>query len=201
MKSKSAKPRLSKGAAKDHILNVASDLFYNNGIRAVGVDTIVAEAGVAKTTIYDHFASKDDLITAYLERNDAIFLGMLDEAEQQHPDNPRQQLMDVFQTMEGLILAPQFIGCPFISAASEFPELDQPGHQVALAHKQKVRARLQSLAQAAGAKDYEQLGDQLLLLLDGAFASKRVFRSAESPLIQLMPTVKLLLDAHLGTST
>ena len=81
--------------------------------------------------------------------------------------------------------------------AAEFPELDQPGHEVALQHKQKVRARLNELGQAAGARDADQLADQLLLLLDGAFASKRVFRSAESPAGRLSATVKMLLDLQL----
>lgn len=187
----------AKGSAKAHILDIAGNLFYQQGIRAIGVDTIVARAQVAKTTLYDHFSSKDDLITAYLEAQDEVFWQNVEQILSQHPDNPRQQLIALFESFEAMVTSPESLGCPFISAASEFPELDQPGHQVALAHKQKVRLRLQELAQAAGAKEPQLLADQLLLLLDGAFASKRVFRNQPSPAGQLQATVKMLLDLHL----
>jgi AcrR family transcriptional regulator len=193
-----SKPKLARGEAKDHILEIAGRLFYTQGIRAIGVDTIVAQSGVAKTTLYDHFASKDDLVNAYLEKNDLDFWQMFEAALQQHPGDPKQQLRDVFQRFADLIATPESLGCPFISAASEFPELEQSGHPLAVAHKQKVRDRLSELAQAAGAKQPAQLADQLLLLLDGAFASKRVFRSFDSPAGQLVAAANLLLDCHLG---
>lgn len=196
MKNKTS--RLARGEARDHILNVASQLFYNNGIRAIGIDTVVAEAGVAKTTLYDHFPSKDDLVVSYLEKQDAIFWGAFEATLAEYPDQPRLQLEKVFEAIEGMIAAPEALGCPFLSAAAEFPDLDQPGHQVALQHKQKVRSRLQTVAASAGAHQPDQLADQLLLLLDGAFASKRVFRTADSPAMHLSATVRLVLAAHLG---
>lgn len=188
----------ARGSTKDHILDVASGLFYNTGIRAVGVDTIVAQSGVAKTTLYDHFASKDALISAYLTKHDQEFWEAFQATLDKHPNQPRQQLMELFESFEAMIASPHSLGCPFLSAATEFPELDQPGHQIALAHKQKIRDQLQRLAKAAGAKDPAQLADQLLLLLDGAFASKRVFRTDESPMRQLKATANMLLDMHLA---
>lgn len=192
------KTRLAKGAARAHILNTAGLLFYRFGIRAIGVDTVVAEAGVAKTTLYDHFPSKDDLITAYLAEQDAAFWVNFEATLAQHPHAPRQQILDLFTMFETMIATPQSLGCPFLSAAAEFPELDQPGHQVAFMHKNKLWQRLQELAQAAGAAQPDQLADQLLLLLDGAFASKRVFRSADSPIRQLRATVEMVLKMHLN---
>jgi AcrR family transcriptional regulator len=194
------KNRIPRGAVRHHIVDVASGLFYTNGIRAVGVDTIVAEAGVAKTTLYDHFASKDDLIIAYLEKGDQMFWRDVEATLQQHAGDPRRQIAALFESFETMIASPQSLGCPFLSAASEFPELNQPGHAVALAHKQKLRDRLRDLAVSAGAHAPDQLADQLLLLLDGAFASKRVFRTDQSPVRMLHTTAQLLLDFHLAES-
>lgn len=188
----------TKNLSRERILDVAGNLFYRSGIRAIGVDTIVAQVGIAKTTLYDHFASKDDLIKAYLEEQDRIFWEYFDKALANHPHSPRQQILDVFENFEAMINSPESLGCPFLSAVGEFPDLEQPGHQVGLAHKQKVRSRFQTLAQAAGVKAPNLLADQLLLILDGAFASKRVFRSSDSPAAQLMVTARMLLDLHLA---
>ncbi|MFZ4816812.1 MAG: TetR/AcrR family transcriptional regulator [Phototrophicaceae bacterium] len=200
MTSLSPKPKLAKGAAKEHILKVASELFYTQGIRAVGIDTIVAQSGVAKTTLYDHFPSKDDLVNAYLTIHDQMFWQAWDATLEQHPDSPEQQIRDLFEMLEAGIATPEVLGCAFLSAASEFPDLGQASHQLALVHKQKVKTRFQALAQAAGVAQPEQLAEQLLLLLNGAFASKRVFGSFESAVRQLAATANMLLDAHLTRS-
>ena len=198
MTNTTTKPKLVKGAAREHILKVASTLFYAQGIHAVGVDTIVVQAGVAKTTLYDHFPSKDDLVNAYLMIHDQMFWQAWDAALEQHPDSPEQQLRDLFEVLQAGIATPEVLGCAFLSAASEFPDLGQSSHQVALAHKQKVKTQFQALAQAAGVAQAEQLAEQLLLLLNGAFATKRVFGSLESPARQLAATANMLLDAHLA---
>lgn len=200
MKDNQGKNRLPKGAARQHILEVADDLFYHIGIRAVGVDTIVAQAGVAKTTLYDHFASKDALIEAYLEGRDHAFWQLVEMTLTKHPDSPREQLLDLFESIEAFIAGPECLGCPFLNAVAEFPEPDQPGHGIAVAHKEKLRMWFTELAQAAGVKAAHQFADQLMLLLDGAFASKRVYCSAQSPAMQLKATVQMLLQAHLAPS-
>jgi AcrR family transcriptional regulator len=197
---KNTKKHLAKGEARDHILEVAGRLFYNVGIRAIGVDTIVAEAGVAKTTLYDHFPSKDHLITAYLEGRDVAFWEFFEQSMAQHPDDPHQQLLDIFDRLEMMISSEQSLGCPFLNAAAEFPDVEQPAHQIVIAHKQKVRERFAKIAQTLGIAHYEQLGDQLLLLLDGGFASKRVFRTAQSPALQMKASAQMLLNVHLSAS-
>ena len=195
-----SKPKPARGAAKEHILKVACEMFYTQGIRAVGVDTIVAQSGVAKTTLYDHFPSKDDLVLAYLTVHDQMFWQAWETTLEQHPESPEQQLRDLFQMLEAGIATPEVLGCAFLSAASEFPELGQSSHQLALAHKQKVKTQFQALAQAAGVMQSEQLAEQLLLLLNGAFATKRVFGSLENPTRQLAATASIVLDAHLARS-
>ncbi|NBU63487.1 MAG: TetR/AcrR family transcriptional regulator [Chloroflexia bacterium] len=197
MTSNIPKPKLAKGAAKDHILKVASKLFYEHGIRAVGVDTIVAQSGVVKATLYDHFPSKDDLINAYLMMHDQAFWHVWDAALLKSPDSPVQQLRDLFDVLDAGIANSEVFGCAFLSAASEFPELTQASHQLALVHKQKVKMQFQSLAQAANVVHPEELAEQLLLVLNGAFASKRIYGAYEGPVRQLATTANMLLDAHL----
>jgi AcrR family transcriptional regulator len=196
--AKQAKSKIANGEAKEHILGVAGNLFYQQGIRAIGVDTIVAQAGVAKTTLYDHFPSKDDLINAYLEEQDRVFWQNVEAILSEYRDEPKGQLLALFDSFETMIASPQSLGCPFISAVSEFPELNQPGHAISLSHKQKVRARLEELARQAGVAEAEQLADQLMLILDGAFAAKRTYRSENSPARQLKNTAKQLIELHLA---
>lgn len=167
-------PTLSP-ALRQKILAVAGDLFFRHGYRAVGVDTIVAAAGVAKMTLYRHFPSKDDLIVAYLEQVHGLMLAWLAAAIQPHAGQPRAQLLAIFTALDTLVASPQCFGCAFLMAAAEFPDLDSPGHRVALAHKQAVRDQFRDLARQAGARQPDVLAGQLLLLMDGAFAEARLY--------------------------
>jgi AcrR family transcriptional regulator len=160
-------------SARHKILEVANKRFYRDGFRAVGIDTIIAESGVAKMTLYRHFPSKDDLIVAYLEEANQQFWAWFEAALGQ--GSPREQLVALFEGVQRLAASPTCYGCTFQQAAADFPSLDHPGHQVALAHKQAVLARLGVLAAAAGASDPDGLAAQLLLLMDGAFVATRMF--------------------------
>ena len=178
------------------IVNVAGDLFFRQGYRAVGVDTIVKETGVAKMTLYRHFPSKDDLIVAYLEQVNRLMWEWLDDAVRPHAGKPREQLVAVFQALEKLVKSPECYGCAFMMAASEFPELDSPGHKVALAHKQRMRDRFRDLARQAGARQPEVLANQLLLLMDGAFAEARMF-GPKNPAASVAEAATALIDVQL----
>jgi AcrR family transcriptional regulator len=167
----------SERSARDRILDTVSDLFYRDGYRAVGIDTIVAESGVAKMTLYRHFASKDDLIVAYLERANAEYWAWLERAMAE-VDDPKAKLLAAFEATAKLATSPRCLGCTFQGAASEFPERDHPGHRVALAHKKSVLERLAGLARAAGLRDPDALAARLLLLMDGAWVAARMFGPA-----------------------
>jgi AcrR family transcriptional regulator len=182
---------------RQKILDVAGDLFFRQGYRAVGVDTIVKETGLAKMTLYRHFPSKDDLIVAYLEGVDRLMQDWMDEATQPHEGKPRDQLVAIFAALEKLVKSPQCYGCVFMMSSAEFPELDSPGHKVALAHKRSVRARFEKLARGAGARQPARLADQLLLLMDGAFAAVRMF-GVENPGANVGQAATMIIDAHLG---
>ena len=154
---------------------MAGALYYQQGCRAVGVDTIVREAGVAKMTLYRYFPSKDGLIVAYLESANRSSWEWFEAAVAARQGDPRGQVLAVFEALEKLVRTPACHGCLFIVAASEFPEAETPGHRVALAHKLSVRARFREMARQAGASHPTLLADRLLLLMDGAFSAVRMF--------------------------
>ncbi len=181
-------------SARDRILDTASQLFYRDGYHAVGIDTIVARSGVAKMTLYRHFPSKDDLIAAYLERANAEFWDWL-EAEIAAVDHPKAKLLAAFAATAKLATSPQCLGCTFQAAASEFPELEHPGHEVALAHKRRVLERLAELARDAGLADPDGLAAQLLLLMDGAWVAARMF-GPDNHATTVAEAARALIDAH-----
>ena len=175
---------------------VANDLFYRHGVRAIGVDTIIAQSEVAKTTLYRYFPSKDDLVVAYLEINDRHYWRLFDEVVARSPNDPNQQLLAIFSWLDELIASPECYGCPFLMVASEFPEIDYPGHQVAIAHKQKLRDRIRELAELAGIELAAELSATLSLLIDGAYAQRRLLGTHENG-VTLKKAAKIAIDAYL----
>ncbi len=160
---------------RDQILKVADELFYRDGIHVTGVDTIIAKSGVAKTTLYRYFPSKDDLVVAYLSDRNRRFWTCIEAAVDQAPQDPKAQLLAIFEWLEDLIAQPDCYGCPFLITVTEFPALDYPGHQVAVAHKNQVRDLLTELSKKARAANPKELGVHLLMLLDGAFVERRLY--------------------------
>jgi AcrR family transcriptional regulator len=167
-----SKPSFSP-SARERILATATELFLREGYRAVGIDRIIELAGVAKTSLYRNFASKDELIAAYLERADQEFWHWFEDAIADAP-SPQAKLIALFDATEKLATSPQCLGCTFQVAAGEFPEPEHPAHRVAVAHKLKVLQRLRELADEAGADDPTALAEQLMLIMDGAWAAARM---------------------------
>ena len=154
--------------ARERILLTAGELFYRDGIRAVGVDAIIAESGVAKMSLYRNFASKDALIVAWLERRDEAYWQRWDVAEAS-ADTPRGKLEAVLDMVAKRVADPRWRGCAFLNTCAELPG-DHPAMAVVRRNKTRVRERLQDLAAAAGAGDPAGLADRLQLLIDGAYA-------------------------------
>jgi AcrR family transcriptional regulator len=159
---------------RDKILSTARELFYQQGIRAVGVDTIIARAAIAKTSLYRWFTTKDDLIAAFLSEENADFWAQWDKVAAKHPGAARTELSDQLKWIRAYIGSPRFRGCPFLNATAEFPEAAHPGRVVCRAHKAELRRRLLALVEQLGVCQPESLADQLVLLIDGAFASCQV---------------------------
>ncbi len=171
--------------AADRIRESAHDLFYAQGIRAVGVDEIVTKAGVTKPSLYRAFASKDELAADFLRGYDATFWGRFEAAAAQAPGDPRGQIRAFFarqRTRSGAGKA-RWRGCALTNAAVEYPEPDHPARKVAEAAKAALRARLHQMAGEMGARDPEALGDGLLLLMEGAFVTGQLFGAGGPALV------------------
>jgi AcrR family transcriptional regulator len=153
---------------RERILAAASDLFYRQGIRAVGVDAIAEAAGTNKMTLYRHFESKDALVAEYLRRlsgKSDVFWARIKE---EHPGNPRKQLGAWIEAAGRDANDPQGRGCALANAAVELAEKDHPARRVIEEHKRATRDRLAKLCAEAGLKQPEMLADELFLLLEGA---------------------------------
>lgn len=156
-----------------NILEVATRLFYTRGIRAVGMDSVIKECGVGNATVYRQFPTKDALATAYVEgRADAWFERMR-EATGEHGD-PRDKLIAVFQVLATDCAGSSYRGCPMLNTSTEFPEGQHPAHLAAVTHKQQVRDWFCSMAADAGAGDPDRLAEELLIVLNGAYATAAV---------------------------
>lgn len=173
---------------RERILRAATDLFYRRGVNATGVKELHQEANVSIRTLYNHFASKDDVVVAYLERT--IQDSPLDRADL----SPRERLLGVFDKpkhIDGPIR-----GCPMINASAELADPDHPAHRYSAERKLRFAERLADIAREAGATDPETLGQQLALLYDGLSARSMVLNSGEPRQVALALAAQLV-DAAL----
>ena len=184
--------RRRPGAARQRILDAASALFYAHGIRAVGVDRIIADSGVAKATFYKHFPAKNDLVVTYLDRVDSIWTEQLHRAADAAGPAAADQLVGIFDALDSACRREGYRGCAFINAAAE-NEGDTPVRNRTLAHKEAVRTWVRDLARQAGAEDPDSLARALTLLLDGGLASGTLDALPDAP-IAAKRAARVLVD-------
>ncbi len=156
---------------RDRILEVASRLFYQNGIRAVGVDTIIAQSDVAKMTFYKHFKSKDLLVLEFLKRRDELWRTWFESTVSRIEPNIEDRPLAIFDALEERFSRKDFRGCAFINTMVEMADGDHMAHQAAAGHKQKVLRIVRALLSQAGVKKSEELAKAFLLLMDGAIVT------------------------------
>jgi AcrR family transcriptional regulator len=162
-------------AGRERLVDRAIELFYANGFNAVGLDRILADVGVTKTTFYKHFASKDELMVAAVRKRDAWETAAWGRAVRKIAgDDPRRQLLAIFDVLDEWFNAPDFQGCLFINTAAEFPNPHDPIHQAAAGHKRQARDGYRDQARAAGAADAESFADQYALLIEGTLILRQV---------------------------
>ncbi|HYG90298.1 MAG TPA: TetR/AcrR family transcriptional regulator [Azospirillum sp.] len=183
--------------ARERILETAGELFYREGMRAVGIDTIIARSGVAKMSLYRNFASKDDLICAYLEDTEGKFWSWWEGVTARHPGDARAQMKALFSALGKWTAHPKFRGCPFINTMVEFRDTDHPGRAIAERHTRAVRERLRGLAAEAGARDPDALAGHLLLMMQGAYAGGRTL-GPEAAARAIPSAAAVLIDAACG---
>lgn len=180
---------------RERILRTASELFYKEGARAVGVDLIVERAGVAKTSLYRYFRTKDDLVAAFLEREDEQFWQQWDDVAQRHRVDARAELEAHMHWIGKRLGRKNYRGCPQLNMAAEFPDAEHPARLVALSHKQKLRMRLKGIAERLGARTPEDLAAQLLLIVNGAFVSSQAITGDEAVPVLLAASRALVVAA------
>ncbi|MFL9863573.1 helix-turn-helix domain containing protein [Paraburkholderia fungorum] len=189
------KEEQARGLAPDtreRILRTASELFYREGTRAVGVDLIVARAGVAKTSLYRHFGTKDDLIEAFLHLEDEDFWQHWDAVAAQHKGAPRKELDAQLQWIGERIARPGYRGCPQINIAAEYADENHPARKVAVAHKRELRRRLADLARELRVEAPETFALRLGTVIDGALSSGQALH-AEGPVRFLQELAQILI--------
>lgn len=182
--------------AADRVSEAADRLFYARGIRAVGVDEIVAQAGVTKPSLYRRFGSKDELVVACLEARFVDIMTEIDELEAAHVDDPRALVHAIMVSAASDVAQEGYRGCAVTNAAVEFPEIDHPTRLVALHLKERLRVRMVGIIRRLPTRRPELLTDGLLLLLEGAKASRHTSCGA-GPAGALLPAVEALLAGFL----
>lgn len=153
---------------REQLLRCAIDLFYRQGIQATGVEQILSTAETSKPTLYRHFNSKSELIVAALSRWDEDSRAFLTSEARKRGDTPRAQILAFFDALGVWFATPDFSGCFCMNAAIEFPDHDDPIHQVAVAHKNHLFAFLHGLLEEAGARDPDETAAKLMILVEGA---------------------------------
>jgi AcrR family transcriptional regulator len=163
--------QLDGNKTAEKVLSTAARLFYANGVRAVGIDLIVAESGVAKTSLYRHFQTKDELVAAFLEREDREFWQQWDQVVATAPPKPRAELMALLEWIGRRVSRDGYRGCPQINVAAEFADPDHPTRKIRGRHKAAMLERLRDIVERTGASRPNDTSVQLALLIDGAFTS------------------------------
>ncbi len=158
--------------ARERLLEAAYELFSRRGIQAVGIDAIIERSGVARQTMYRHFASKQDLVLAFLERRDEVWTQrwLQGEVEQRSAD-PREQLLAIFDVFDAWFHTPEFEGCSFINVMLEHPDPEHPLHIESSAYLQRIRDFLADLAGRAGVREPVSFAREWHILMKGSIVA------------------------------
>ena len=186
----------SRASARKRIFDTASELFYRRGIRAVGVETIAAEADTTKMSLYRNFPSKDVLVAEWLRDHDATFWREWEAMASEHLEDPRKQLKAAFALLAKHVADPKARGCPMANVAMELAEKDHPARKVIEAHKAKLRNRLAAICGEVKARDPGLLADQLFLLMEGAQVTSQTL-GVRGPARNVARAAEMLIEAHL----
>jgi len=187
-------------STRDRLIDTAHEHFYRDGFHGVGLDQILDEVGVTKTTFYNHFESKDELVLEILRKHDQFWRQTFSQKLREFGgDSPRDQLLAVFDVANWLFGSAEFHGCLFIHVAVEFPLPHDPIHQAAAAHKKSMEEILRQLAAYAGANDPGALAREISLVLEGMYVTQQV--SGDGSITEAGRSIaRLLLDKHLPQS-
>lgn len=179
-------------ARRDHLLQVASDLFARYGYHSTGVDRILTESGVAKMTLYKHFASKDELIAQSIRFRGARSRGWFITEIEARTADPEARLLALFDVLEAWFEHESFRGCPFVNATAEYGDADDPIHAAAAEHKALLRDYFVEQAANAGFCSPGDIADHVMLLMEGAIVTRQV-SGPQSPSREAAAALRVLL--------
>jgi AcrR family transcriptional regulator len=172
------KPEQRRRTAKQRLLTAADELFYSEGIHSVGIDRVIAHAGVAKGSLYYSFAGKDDLVRAYLTERHGKWAERVNAGIEAHAD-PRERILAVYDALGALFAQPDYRGCAFMNAVAEATP-DSVEARAASTFRSWVHSLFLGLAADAGAADPKQLVESLVVLYDGAVATAQMDKAPEA---------------------
>ena len=162
----------STSDARERLVSAAYELFAGRGVQAVGIDAIIERSGVARQTMYRHFASKQELVLAFLERREQLWTREWLEAEvTRRASDPRGQLLAIFDVFDQWFRAPDFEGCSFINVLLEHPDVEHPVHRAAAAYLAGIRQFLEDLARQAGIPDAQDFAREWHILMKGSIVA------------------------------
>jgi AcrR family transcriptional regulator len=191
-------PDFHPADTRQRLLVTATNLFYAHGIHAIGLDRVIGEVGVTKTTFYNHFESKDELIYEAMRWRDAwereLWSQMIRDIA---GDDPRGQLLAYFDVLHIWFTDERFRGCQFINAAAEFPALHDPAHEVAREHVEFGRNAATQMARDAGIRDAPAFAEEYSTILIGTIVHRQVTGNNDAAKIGRR-TAELLIDRYLG---
>lgn len=191
---------MKRAKKREHLIEIATELFNRLGYHAAGVDRVIAEAGIAKTTLYRHFGSKEELIVAVLRRIDERYRDAMRQAVDTSARELRQKLLATFDYLESWFKDRSFYGCPFMGAASEYGERLSPVFQEAVLHKRLMIAYFEELARAAELDDPRRVAEEINLLHEGATAVAHITGDPTTARKAKAVAARVIEDASLNLS-
>ncbi|UTW59007.1 TetR family transcriptional regulator [Kordiimonas sp. SCSIO 12603] len=180
---------------RDELVQKALKVFYQEGFHATGMDKLVAETKISKTSMYKHFRTKEDLILATLRLRDEQFRNFMIRRAQELSSTPEEEILAVFDALSEWFKEDKFKSCMFIKASSEYQNPEHPIHAVSAEHKRLIKVYFKELADKAGLKHTEELSRKILLLKEGAIVIAHLHRDID-PSIDAKEAVKALIDTH-----
>jgi AcrR family transcriptional regulator len=184
--------RRAVSEARQRVLETADELFYRDGIRAVGIDRIIAEAGVAKMTLYTHFPSKDDLIVAVLRHREERVLEFFRSAMERHAGRTGDRLRAFFAALQEWLESPGFRGCAFQNAAVELADPRHAGARFVRDHKRRFAQLLRGFVEASAGKGAARLAPAIALLVEGAIVTAVVHGTPAAAAVARDAALKLV---------
>ena len=178
--------------ARQRILETADRLFYQEGVRAVGIDRIIEEAGVAKMSLYKHFPSKDDLILAVLKHREEDVLAFFRAAMERHSKKAKSPLLAFFAALKDFFVSPGFRGCPFQNAAVELADPTHPGAEFVRGHKQRFSEFLRTLVEETVGKAGTKVAPAVAILVEGALVTAVIQGNSDAADVARNAALKLV---------